>query len=125
MPDENTSAPTTLGVFKTGETPLPLSVRFDDYTGAQLDISTYDAKAFWRARTDDPANATELAAVVDSGTNPLGLAVVTFTAAMVATAGAYLLEVWVGTAGNASALASKTYSYFVEDSIVTPGPTFS
>lgn len=113
-----------LGTYKTGETPLDLAVRFDDNDGTQLDISSgYTATGWWRERNGAPADATSLAVSIQTGANPLGLAVVNMTAAMVATAGVFQMEVWVGTSGNAIALASQTFTYRVEPSIGTT-PTF-
>lgn len=122
---ENIVAASTLGTFKVGETPLPLSVRFDDSTGTQIDISTgYTATAYWRSRTAAPSAATTLTAAISVAVSALGHAVVTMTPAMASTTGAFFVEVWVGKAANQPALASHTYSYFVEDSITATTPTF-
>lgn len=109
-----------LGDFKTGEIPLPLTVRFDDHDGVQLDIAGWSAAAYYRSR--GAAGGVSLSATVDTSTNPLGVAVVIFTAAAVAAPGAYWLEVWVGNGGT-NRLASRTYRYHVTERLPVAIPT--
>lgn len=114
----------SLGTFMTGEVPLPLSVRYDDATGTQIDISTgYTGIAFWKPRGDDEEVPGTLGVAIDNSVNVLGLAVVTFTATPFAVPGSFFLEVWVGTAAGIK-LDSVTYSYYVQQSVVLTAPTF-
>lgn len=111
-----------LGSFKQGEIPLALSVRFDDYTGTQIDISTgFSAIAYQIRRGADPSEAQELTATIDSGTNPLGLVVVEFTADSTADLGAFQVEAWIGDGTNL--LASRTYRFAVTSRIPVSAPT--
>ena len=101
MATDNTVGFLSLGTFKTGEIPQDLAVRYDDHDGAQINISSgYTGVAFWRERNGAPVDSQTQTVSIQTGANPLGLAVVLFDAAPFAAAGSYFLEVWVGTTAN-------------------------
>jgi hypothetical protein len=112
----------TIGPYRQGEIPPPLTVTFRDSLQAAIDLTGYAGGFVYRMHTAsgwpdytaaDPAAVSRSAVVAANQSTNKGQVTYTWVAADFATAGYYEAEMWAGLGPGTNRLASVRFMWIV------------